>query len=62
MRYRLICVEVRDNARRYLGDDIAAYIKQDLQTRLILVGAGCTAAQMESRMGLDVTNIGEGAT
>lgn len=62
VRYRLICVEVRDKSLRYLGDDIAAYIKQDLQTRLILVGAGCTAAQMESRMGLHVTNIGEGAT
>jgi len=62
VRYRLICVEVRDKSLRYLGDDIAAYIKQDLQTRLILVGAGYTAAQMESRMGLHVTNIGEGAT
>ena len=49
--YPLICVEVHDQALRYLGDDIATHIKEDLQTRLILVGAGYTADLMESRLG-----------
>lgn len=60
VRYRLICVEVRDKALRYLGDDIATYIKEDLQTRLILVGAGYFAAQLESRLGLRVKDIAGG--
>lgn len=59
-RYPLICVEVRDKVLRYLGDDIATYIKEDLQTRLILAGAGYTAAQMESRLGLHVKNFARG--
>lgn len=57
LRYPLLCVEVSDKALRYLGDDIATYIKEDLQTRLVLVGAGCTAAQLESRLGLNVGTI-----
>lgn len=54
LRYPLICVEVRDKVLRYLGDDIVTYIKEDLQTRLILVGAGYTPARMEARLGLHV--------
>lgn len=57
LRYRLIGVEVHDKTLRYLGDDIATYIKEDLQTRLILVGAGYTSAMMESRLGLHVEHL-----
>jgi GNAT superfamily N-acetyltransferase len=47
--YPLICVEVRDKALRYLGNDIDTYIKDDLHTRLVLMGAGLTGAEIATR-------------
>ena len=53
-RYPLICVEVRDKILRYLGNDIDTYIREDLHTRIVLIGAGCTADDIASRLRLQV--------
>lgn len=49
--YPLVCVEIRDKVLRYLGNDIGRYLKDDLHTRLVLIGAGSTAAQVISGLG-----------
>ncbi|MBD8532937.1 MULTISPECIES: hypothetical protein [unclassified Massilia] len=49
--YPLVCVEIRDKVLRYLGNDLGRYLKDDLHTRLVLIGAGSTAAQVISGLG-----------
>lgn len=57
-RYPLICVELRDRVLRYLGNDIGTYIREDLHTRIVLIGAGCSAGDIASRLGLEVAHPG----
>lgn len=51
-RYRLICVELHNKSLRYLGRDVDNDIRADLHTRLVLVGAGCAACHLETRLRL----------
>jgi hypothetical protein len=46
-----VCVEIRDKVLRYLGNDTGRYLKGDRHTRLVLIGAGSTAAQVISGPG-----------
>lgn len=53
-RYPLVCVELHNKALRYLGRDVDTDLRADLHTRLVLVGAGCAACHLETRLRLQL--------
>ena len=55
-RYPLAYVTLRDKEVRYLGDEIPPELRVDLETRMILLGRGCTFDMLRTRYRLKQVN------